>query len=285
MAFFGPFWAFFLYFLGDAVAGHLAAKRYFHGKEEGHNWAWQWSRLLVSACSFLAGWDCLRLFAGGFWDPEGAEPPLFAYSIYPLMMVHLVLVPLLAMPNTEFEFNARVLKSHEDGSPKEGETDFERRLRVVVATIGVLLALVGLQTVVQRWRATSETGLHRSFEFGGITTWKLTELEEAHEMGYWVIPEALELVGILYFAIYAVIIGIAIWCNVGKPQYFLIQLLCLAGQGGAAGLGTGPGGAFSYSSNLFEVVSFLGMVYADHCFFAIPGKTPLTDPGSVELES
>jgi len=287
MVTFGPFWVFLLYFIGDAVAGVLAAQRYLYGKEQGHWRGWQAGRLLVSASSFLAGWDCLRIFAGGFFDPDGTEPPLFAYSIYPLMMVHLCLVPLLMMPNTEYYYNARVLKSHEDGNPETEETGRAKTLRLVVQVIAILLALMGLHTVVVRWIVSFQLGLVKGTEFGGITTWTLVEIHTVQEMGWWIIPEAFELTGILAFANYCVIIGIALWCTVNKQPYFWIQLVCLAGQGGAVGLGNGEGGAFSYGSNLFEIVSFMGLWYADWCFLENPGKTPLNeggaDPANVEL--
>lgn len=292
MAFFGRFWWFVLCAVGDGLAGFCAARRYVDGLAAGHRAVWQLSRVLVSAGCFLAGLDCLRLFAGGLWGAARSLPsqlelhlapavegvgasvsrssaPLFAYSIYPLMLVHLVLVPLLMIPNTEFEIAARTQRAYDSGEPMHSEGPVEQGLRWLVCAVAVLLALVGLQTVLQQWRATSAVGLRRAEQWGGVVTWRLAGMDKVHEMGLLAIPKSLELMGVMAYANYAVFIGAAVWWTSGRPGYFLIQLSCLLGQGGSAALGR----AFSYGSNFFEVVTFAGMVYADVCFFQIPGNT------------
>lgn len=275
-------WALFFYALADIAAGVWGMQRYLYGKAHEHCTTWQLSRALVSLCAFLAAWDCIRIFAGYYWDgSDSATPPLFAYSIFPLMLVHLVLVPLLMIPLTEYEFSSRAQKAFNEGSPKDGETACEKSVRSSVIVIAVVLAVVGLQTTVQKYRATGITGLRKDCEYGGITGWKLADLETVHELGFWAIPEDQELVGIFAFANYAWVVGALIWYNTGKPAFFLIQLVCLVGQALSGAILKDDADCtkdmFSYGSNILEAVSFAAMVYADTLFWEKLGKTPLAD--------
>lgn len=271
MVTFGPFWALFLYALGDIAAGCMAAKRYVGGKAAGDDWKWQWSRALIASCSFLAAWDCLRIFAGGFWEgtpEEAASPPWFAYSIYPLNIVHLVLVPLQMMPNTEFLLEARRLKARQDGQPIKGESCADRILRMVVAAVAIILAILGFWNFFTRVRATLQDGFVQGEEFGGITKYTLQDLDHAKELGYpLVMPEARELDGVFGYAIYSLVIGVAIQCSTGWYGYTIFQFVGLVGQALSGAILQARWNAFSYGSNVFEVVAFSSMVWADIQFW------------------
>jgi len=288
MVTFGPFWVIFAYALGDISAGIVAAKRYFNGKAAGDDWKWQWSRVLISTCSFLAAWDCLRIFAGGFWEgteEEAASPPWFAYSIYPLNVVHLVLVPLQMMPNTEIYYEARRFKARQDGQPIKGESSAEKIFRVVVAVVAVVLAILGLWNWSIRVRATLEDGFVQGGEWGGITTYTLQDLDHAKELGYWgVMPEDRELDGVFGYAFYSLFIGVAVQCSTGYYGYTIFQVIGLVGQILSGAILKARFNAFSYGSNVFEVVAFWSMVWADIQFWQ-SGTKPVEEAlaGQTEL--
>lgn len=291
MAVFGPHWWFFMCAILDIAAGVASFRRWFHGKAAGHRQEWQWSRVFVGVCAPCAGWDCLKVFMGGFWQ-NVLDPPIFAYSIYILVPIHLVLVPLLCWPNTEYEIAARAWKASEDGEPKVADTGGDKAFRWVTIAVSTVMAILGWMNTVARWRATARQGGMDRVQrvFGNIVEWDLASTEVAHEMGMFVFEP--EIFGAFAFGLWSVVAGALIWRSTGRKEYFILTFIALVGQG----IGGPPqirqflqfesGDLFKYLSNFFEPVSFFAMVYADTVFCEAHLRAPLTrnsDPDIVEI--
>lgn len=261
----------------NAFIGATSLRRWSAGREQ--KWQWQWSRVMVAMCALASGMDSLRIFAGGFWaESTASSPPWFAMSIYPLLVLHLVAVPLCMMPNTEYCCAIRPWKALQEGAPiPVDDSRGDRIARWVTVLVSVVFAVMGVINCVGRMQAGAAVGMHRKVIGGGIVTFLLPDSEEAHALGFMHVPG--ELAGVFAFAFWGILTGVCIWKRTGFCSYLVLTVLTFLGQGGSIALRPWN----SFLSNPLEALGFAGMLYMDCLFFEVSKDSDAPLSGSAEV--
>jgi hypothetical protein len=257
MAFALPALWFLVVAIVDVIVGVASLMRWSAGRKDNQRWERQFARMLVGVMAIGAGGDSLYMFGGG-WAHE--EPPWYAFANYPLVTLHLVMVPLLIIAYTEILCSIRGWKAREDGLLADADSVWETRARTFAFVFASTLAVIGFVNTVASWQSTGLHGMERNDKAGGLVVWRLQELEKAVEDGFLTI--GIKLAGVIAFAIWAVLCGVCIWRRTGFSMWFWVALACFLGQAGGVALGD----AFSYLSNFLEIGSFAPFVYADMIF-------------------
>ncbi len=218
------------------------------------------NRALLALGLFGVVFDNLRLFAGGFWDAASSTPPAFAWSILPLVCMHLVVVPLLVCFQSEL---CIATATDQAGGARLA------RLPVLVLALG--LAACGAVNAYAEIGATLAAGTLRRTETNGVVQYLTVPLASAKAQGY---PSAgPELAGVFAFAWAAVLAGVYVAARSTPPHGWTPARRCAARYGylvlaiaGLVGQAVGPALGplyFFYASNFWEIVSFGAMVMYD----------------------
>ena len=309
MAFATPAIAFALYGLCQFVLLGLAVRRVYAGYLQHHPWRWNAGRSIFVIGQVFVVLDCMRcvshacnspsrriargsdsldphepppnrVFAGGFWTDltEDSPVPHFAGIIFPLLLVHMVLLPL--MTPFVFEITAaahaparmRLLLGgdRQDDEPPNGGCCgccgvHESKLRIFSYVFSGVLAIVGMINFVATTGATAETGFHYRSTMG-IVTYHPANLTEAKALGFVAVPGG-DILGVAVYGIFTVVMGVYIALRVRKYLPLVLAGLGLLGQVGGASNPT----FFFFSSNFFEILTFASVVKADYLLLHVDG--------------
>lgn len=231
--------------------------------KENHSCQWKGCHWIIIIGLIFVTIDCFRIGLGAWWiDTTIEDPPALAILYSVSVSTHLLLVPLFIWIQAEFYI---ALKFKEEGATgDEKDTGCETAVRCVGAFLSLLISGLLSFNLYAQYMAYLEEGYVREEEFG-IVKYKWPSDERAGELGY---PHYLtDLIGVISFAVCAVVVGALIWRRTGWYVYFVIAFIGLLGQGAGRGL-------FQefhfFASNGFEICSFAGMVIADHFLFRKP---------------
>lgn len=270
---------FFLYAATHSFFFSMAIKQTQRGHRDKHPITWMIWHYLVMLGYVAVIIDCIRIGMGAFWTTE-SMPWIASIVWWPSITTHLLLVGWYTCQQAEFCIAVRTWKKRSEGASAEelaqivlADTTMEiwiRRITFVITAPIMGFMVVNVSSIIRYFLVEGWT----STEMNGIVTWRTPPLADAHAAGY---PEPVpELLGVITYAVVAWLAGICIWKRTGWSVYFWITLIGLFGQGFAGPL---PQVAF-WTSNLFEIFSFAGMVLASEQLLRLDPIDPALKDGS-----
>jgi len=282
----------------ECVLLWVVGKRYYDRRHSGDRNFWQWCRILLILCVVGVIWDCTRFFLGGFYgeiDDFDVEPnannswieddrdktytvviptekaPGYAAMLYPLLALHLGVVPVVACVAVEIAIATKNLNHDGTNSANSkwvDDSQKEKIVRIAVFVVACAIGLIGFINAFSEVAVTEDFGYEWSQKFG-VAVFRTRNGTFMLENGY-VYIEGMELTGVVYFGFGAFLTSIYVWQKTNWLTYAVVSFVALLGQA----IGGVSSDYFFYASNAWELVSFGLLVWADFRFFNQIGSEP-----------
>mmetsp|Transcript_2850 Transcript_2850/g.3603 ORF Transcript_2850/g.3603 Transcript_2850/m.3603 type:complete len:292 (-) Transcript_2850:645-1520(-) len=257
---------FFIYAIVALFEAVLVSERLMNGLKEGHPIQWTLCRVFLVPMLLLLMLDDIRLFLGGFWAKDFPEEPAFAWIIYPLLVTHLVFVPVFILHQFEYIL---AIPTYLEKSPTYISGSImgitAKRVRIGVGSVTLVLIIIGAYNAICVIQAARQVRLVPELKYG-IAKFRPPHNTVIEELGLPVI-HGTELVGVVAFSLATVVAGLVFWVQLKWQWYFWAALLAFVGQG------SGPQFEkyFFFASNFWEVWIFAAMIFIDYKFLNLYG--------------